>query len=441
MGGISQVQVLTALSSRPRGPSRARTACAVILGMLVFSGCATTHATRKATYAPVALAQPKSEIAESELLGVRIIPFEPGDIPEKEKGLSKQIRAAESYYAAVQLKTAMQESGYWGPVRVVPADVTGGEVVVSGRIVESDGEVLKLAVRARDATGAAWLDKQYAEVIDVKHYDDVGHGGEPFKFLYVRIANDLAEVRERLSPRDTASIRQVAELRFAEDLAPEAFKGYLETGDPSRTAPASQKRSARTDQPTLRVARLPANDDPVFASIKRIRITEEGVIDTFDLQHENLAKKISDPYTQWRIARLKEMNAVRQLEAKRNTEVGKAVALGVGGLLLGTALGVATGGTCPSCLSLAGVAVGATSTVALRWALDAVKQSQDETQIHRAALEESGESLSQELKVTVVQVEGDTRQLKGTADEQFAQWRTLLKEMHERDVGVPQTKQ
>jgi hypothetical protein len=147
-----------------------------------------------------------------------------------------------------------------------------------------------------------------------------------------------------------------------------------------------------------------------------------------------------DPYTQWRLSRLKEMNAVRKLESKRNEQVGKAVAIGVGGVLLGVAVGVAGGGACYSCASIAGSLVGATSAAAVQMALQASQQSAQETEIHRAALEELGQSLSEDLKVTVVQVEGDTRELKGTADEQFKQWRIILKEMHEREVGPTHAK-
>ena len=314
-------------------------------------------------------------------------------------------------------------------------------MTISGRILESDGEVLKLAVRVHDATGALWSEKQYKEVVDLKHYEESGNGGEPFRFLYVRMANDMAQMREKLTRQQVDSIRQVAELRFAEDFAPESFKGYLSFREASKSAGAwlaLLQTPAKNDSMT--VVRLPAHDDPTFASVKRIRITEDGVIDTFDLQHENLARKVSDPYTQWRMARLKEMNAVRKLESKRNEQIGKAVAIGVGGILLGVAVGAAGGGSCYSCATIAGSVVGVTSAAALQMALQASKQSAEETEIHRAALEELGESLSQDLKVTVVQVEGETRQLKGTADEQFKQWRIILKEIHEREVGVPQVK-
>ena len=141
------------------------------IGLCFLSGCATTFAKRKVSYEEIVLAQPKSEIVESELLGVRIKPFEPGEISKEEnesRGISEEIRKAEGYYSAVQLRNAMQQSGYWGPVRVVPAEVTGGEVIITGKILESDGEILKLEVSVHDATGLLWFEKEYEGVVDLK---------------------------------------------------------------------------------------------------------------------------------------------------------------------------------------------------------------------------------------------------------------------------------
>jgi hypothetical protein len=37
----------------------------------------------------------------------------------------------------------------------------------------------------------------------------------------------------------------------------------------------------------------------------------------------------------------------------------------------------------------------------------------------------------------VVDVEGRTLQLKGSAEEQYAEWRRLLKELYENETGLP----
>lgn len=115
----------------------------------------------------VALIPVQTEIPESLLLDVRIQVFDPGELPSSEnasRGLSEEIRKAESHYMAIQLRNAMQQTGHWGAVRVVPAETSGDEVLVTGRILKSNGEVLKLKIGVSDATGKHWFkEKTYIQ--------------------------------------------------------------------------------------------------------------------------------------------------------------------------------------------------------------------------------------------------------------------------------------
>jgi hypothetical protein len=51
-------------------------------------------------------------------------------------------------------------------------------------------------------------------------------------------------------------------------------------------------------------------------------------------------------------------------------------------------------------------------------------------------LKQLGESFQAEVQPMVVEVEGRTLQLKGTAEEQYTEWRRLLKELYENETGV-----
>ena len=57
--------------------------------------------------------------------------------------------------------------------------------------------------------------------------------------------------------------------------------------------------------------------------------------------------------------------------------------------------------------------------------------------MHSDSLKQLGESFQAEVQPLVVDVEGKTLQLKGTAEEQFHEWRRLLKELYENETGVP----
>src|SRR3546814_12222835 len=56
---------------------------------------------------------------------------------------------------------------------------------------------------------------------------DLSNGVDAFQGLYTEIANDIAAYRKKLSKEDHAAIRQVAELKFGTEFAPDAYNGYL----------------------------------------------------------------------------------------------------------------------------------------------------------------------------------------------------------------------
>ena len=62
-----------------------------------------------------------------------------------------------------------------------------------------------------------------------------------------------------------------------------------------------------------------------------------------------------------------------------------------------------------------------------------------ETTIHRDAIEELGESFSADTKPLVVDVEGETHKLTGSAEVQYAKWRALLKQIYAAETGLPGT--
>src|SRR5690606_37561201 len=119
-------------------------------------------------------------------------------------------------------------TGHWGQVRVVPADAEALDVHVSGKIMESTGAMLRLAVTVTDATNRVWFRKEYEQPADTRSYrDNTGRVRDPFQNLYSTLANDMLAYRQQLAVADLQAVRRVSELRFASELAPYAFKGYI----------------------------------------------------------------------------------------------------------------------------------------------------------------------------------------------------------------------
>ena len=59
-----------------------------------------------------------------------------------------------------------------------------------------------------------------------------------------------------------------------------------------------------------------------------------------------------------------------------------------------------------------------------------------ETAIHKAAIEELDDSFSSEARPMVVDVEGETHQLTGSAEVQYTKWRDLLKRIYSSETGL-----
>jgi hypothetical protein len=52
-------------------------------------------------------------------------------------------------------------------------------------------------------------------------------------------------------------------------------------------------------------------------------------------------------------------------------------------------------------------------------------------------LKELGGSFNAEAEPLVVEIEGQTRRLTGTAEERYQEWRRLLREIYSAETGVP----
>jgi hypothetical protein len=381
--------------------------------LMLLHGCSTLGPGRSVD-ADVPLDKAVSELPEGRLLDVWVEQFDPGKLPEDADdamGLSMEIREAESRYLPEQLRSAMESTGYWGAVRVVPRGTSGSELLVSGTILESDGERLALEIKAEDATGRVWFKRSYREEVEYEQYMHSGQdGGEVFQSLYNTIANDLAESRAQRDVAEITDIRRVAALRFAQDLAPEAFGGYLEK-----------------DEDMFEVVRLPAADDPMYRRVLAIRDRDFLLIDTLNGHFDNFTREMQQPYTQWRKARCEEAAALRELE----NDALKRKLLGVAAILSAIAIEASGNGN----NSGSGV-LRDTLVLGGAYAIKTGFDKSAETGIHRDAIIELDKSFSSEAGPMVVEVEGETHELTGSAEAQYAQWRALLKRIYASETGL-----
>jgi hypothetical protein len=368
--------------------------------------------------------QAQAQIPQDELLDVAVYVFDPGvpaDAKDTEalekKRIYPEIRQAESRFVATMVRSTLESSGQWGAVRVVPAGVEFVDVAVSGRILESTGRNLALQVTARDSTGRVWIDgKKYESQADTGVYktDASLKARDPFQNVYSMIANDLLAAREKLAAADRREIRRVADLRFAADLAPQAMQGYLQ----------------KDDKGVLRVSRLPAANDPYAERIRRIRERDAAVVDTVNGYYSNFSDQMRESYGSWRRASFEEIEKEEQARASARTRT----VLGAAAVLASVFVPNQCSSTDYNCQRIesyaraAGV-IGGTTAV-----LSGLKKYSD-VKVHTQALKELSDTFKSEVAPQVVDVEGRTLRLTGSAEEQYREWRQLLQQLYLEETG------
>ncbi len=352
----------------------------------------------------------QTEVAEDELLDVGIHVLAQGPISDdaRERGINEDVRGAEGRFMAVHLRKTIQQTGHWGAVRVIPAQTEAVEVVVNGEIEKSDGEFLTLRIEAVDATGVTWFSKVYEKRVPPSAYNGMKEE-EIFQDVYNRIANDLHLSKSKLSASEIEKIRRVAALRFASSLAPDAFSDYL-----------------GSDGGMYNVQRLPAAEDPMFDRVLRIREREYLMVDVINGYYDNLYAEMETPYFDWRRLSVEEAAALQELKRKSTQRylLGSALILGA------IAVEVLGGDSNTSTLRDVMVIGGAT----------AVKSGVDlgaQKKMHKEAIREMGESFQAEVSPMIVDIEGQTTELTGSAEEQFIKWRELLRQIYQSETGLP----
>jgi len=385
----------------------------LFLALLMLSGCATMQSKVADQVRPMVAAQ---ELDSAELLDVAIVIFDSAELTDdeiSEMGLSEEIRRAEERYAPIQLKYTMQRTGYWGAVRVVPAP-SKAHLQVRGTIVHSDGEQLTLEIEAYDSRNVKWFEKTYSEELRLSDYSGIApEKKDPFQDLYNTIANDLAAHREKLTAEEFRQIQQVSELRAAHDMAPDAFDGHLEVDQDGQ----------------YEIVRLPAESDPMLQRVRAIQLRDDMLVDTINSYYEVYYNDLWQPYSDWRKLYSEELVAMKEVKKQALTRQLLGLAAIVGGVALSNNSNVSGSGL-PGVMVVGGAA-----------AIYSGFQKSQEARIHKDVIEELSISFSSEAEPLVVEVVGETVRLTGTAEEQYKQWRKMLREIYASETGFPVTPQ
>jgi len=380
----------------------------IFCALLCFlSACA--HNARNTAETQILHAQ--QDIPEEELLDVGIAVFKSDAITEKEakkEGTNPDVRNAENHFIPYHLKNTLEQSGYWGMIRVTPVESASADILVEGEIIESNGEHLVLKTTVSDSSGKVLLKKKYKATVTDDAYDNtIPRQKDVFQGVYNDIANDIANYMGTLSPDEMKKIRTISKLRFARDFASHAFEDYLK----------------EEKEGQLAIDRLPSDDDPMMARLLNIREREYMFVDTINEYYEGFYNEMWDPYKDWRMLNLTERIALS--EEKRSAFLRKA-----GGALLVALAVLLEVQDVHDSGALTGVLVVAGGQVFLS-GVNISKQAQ----MHYETLQELGESFGSDMKPVVMELEGKQYELSGSAEEQYKRWRELLREIYYSETG------
>ena len=389
------------------------TSLTVLMAVIAIPACSSTEIVRANSTPPmIAKTQPPIDL----YMDIGIMPLEPG-IPEGEEALENSliipdVRRAEARYIAYQLKDTLELTGNWGAVRVIPQFTEAVDILITGKILDSNGEELKLQVTVADSTGQVWLSRTFTDTASKYSYEAPKE--DPFQDIYNDVANAILIYRQKLDEPELAKIKQVSNLRYAIRLSPEAFGGYL----------TESKGSVQIEQ-------LPANNDQMLVRVNRIKEREYLFVDTLDDYYGNFFRDMKASYHEWRYATYDEAVAAKRLKKESMKRLIGGAAVVAAGVAASASKQSNTYASQAAGLGVVGGGIGLIKSGLSR---------RQRAEVHENALKEISESLGAEITPYVLDIEGRTIELTGTADVQYEEWREILKQIYIEETGLPARK-
>ncbi|MEM8683487.1 MAG: hypothetical protein AAGF72_08660 [Pseudomonadota bacterium] len=390
-----------------------RHAALLLVALFATTGCTVNEViTAEETELVVA----STPVEEALLLDVGIVEFQPGveeDNEVEETGVYPEIRGAEARYMPYHLKQTLQGTGHWGAVRVIPTAAAFTDVIVSGEILESNGEYIKVDVTVKDAQGRHWFKRRYETQTGVSSYSaNRDRREDPYQKVFNDIANDMFAHVQTLDAKDVQRVRQVSELKFFSDMSPLAYGEHL----------------SETEEGLLTPVRLPADNDPTVDRLRQIRERDRLVVDTLNEHYANFYYGIAIPYHDWRKVAREEAINYRQVRRSATMQTLIGVAVLAGSAAIDTDSNSRSSRNIKRSLQHIGISQGFDS-------IFAGFTRRSEAKIHIEAIRELSESFGSEAAPMVIEVEGESRRLTGTAASQYEDWRRLLKNIYEAETG------
>lgn len=278
-------------------------------------------------------------------------------------------RRTEAQLLAAKQRSVFEQSGQWGVVRLYPEYSVIPELMLDLVVLKSDGRELLIKAQLTAVSGDVLLAETYLDRSTSSDY--ASEVEDPFADLFHRIHNDVAFAASKHT-QSQRYLDSVSFLRYAQQLAPEAFPGYL---------------ASKAGQ--WQLLREPAEQDPMYARIARLRDYELLFVDTIDEQLSGALREIDVAYKLWLKASKEQLDWLERRRAR-------------------------------------GVNVGSFSDDSAFARHQAVYAAYRSLKIHEQELFELVLDLESESRSTALEIDENIVKLEGTLEQQYREWRETL---------------
>ena len=293
------------------------------------------------------------------------------DIPlQSGTAMEGAFRETEAQLLGAKQRRVFENAGQWGVVRLYPQPSLIPQLMLDMVVLQSDGRQLRVHAMLTGVHGDTLLSDTY---LDYASSEGVltADNEDPFTDLFHRIHNDVA-TKVALMPESEDYLRQLSFLRYAQQLAPQAFEAYL-----SREGESWQ------------LLRAPAEQDPMYQRISKLREYELLFVDTIDEQLTSALREVDTAYRLWLRASKEQLDWLEKRRARGVNAEGLAD----------------------------------DSAFARHQAVYAAYRS---LKIHEQELFELVLDLESESRSTALEIEETVVTLEGTLEQQYREWREAL---------------
>lgn len=278
-------------------------------------------------------------------------------------------RRTEAQLLAAKQRSVFEQSGQWGVVRLYPEYSVIPELMLDLVVLKSDGRELLIKAQLTAVSGDVLLAETYLDRSTSSDY--ASEVEDPFADLFHRIHNDVAFAASKHT-QSQRYLDSVSFLRYAQQLAPEAFPGYL---------------ASKVGR--WKLLREPAEQDPMYARIARLRDYELLFVDTIDEQLSGALREIDVAYKLWLKASKEQLDWLERRRAR-------------------------------------GVNVENFSDDSAFARHQAVYAAYRSLKIHEQELFELVLDLESESRSTALEIDENIVKLEGTLEQQYREWRETL---------------